>query len=61
MYFSPEVACGEPRGKSSDTFSLGCVFVEMFTIIPGKLVEEFEEWRTDDGKAFHRNLSLVRD
>jgi hypothetical protein len=61
MYCSPEVAFGEPRGRSSDIFSLGCVFAEMLTITQGRLVEEFEEWRTDDGKAFYRNLSLVRD
>jgi hypothetical protein len=61
MYCSPEVAGGEPRGRSSDIFSLGCVFAEMFTVIAEKTLEDFEEQRTDDGKAFYRNLSLVID
>jgi serine/threonine protein kinase len=61
MYCSPEVANCEARGQSSDIFSLGCVFSEMLTIMVGSTLEAFEEHRTDDGTAFHRNLSLVTD
>lgn len=32
MYCAPEVAAERPRGRSSDVFSLGCVFLEMVTV-----------------------------
>lgn len=60
MYCSPEVAALETRGRSSDIFSLGCVFAEIFTVVSGRTLKEFLEKRTDDGSAFYRNLSLVR-
>lgn len=59
MYCSPEVADGEPRGRASDIFSLGCVFAEILTCISGQTVQEFRNRRTDDGVSFHSNLSLV--
>lgn len=59
MYCSPEVADGEPRGRASDIFGLGCVFAEILTCIAGQTVQEFRNRRTDDGVSFHSNLSLV--
>jgi serine/threonine protein kinase len=59
MYCSPEVASNEPRGRSSDIFSLGCVFSEILTCICGEAVRTFQHYRTDDGESFHRNLALV--
>lgn len=59
MYCSPEVADGEPRGRASDIFSLGCVFAEILTCIAGQTVQEFRNRRADDGVSFHSNLSLV--
>jgi hypothetical protein len=58
-YCSPEVAAGEPRGLSSDIFSLGCVFAEMLTVVVGSSIQAFDDARTDDGISFHRNLPLV--
>jgi len=59
MYCSPEVADGEPRGRASDIFSLGCVFAEILTSIAGQTVQGFRNRRADDGVGFHSNLSLV--
>ncbi|KAF1996821.1 kinase-like protein [Amniculicola lignicola CBS 123094] len=59
MYCSPEVSAEEPRGRASDIFSLGCVFTEILSCICGRTVQEFRDFRTDEGKSFHRNLSLV--
>lgn len=59
---SPEVAIGDARGRSSDIFSLGCVFVEMATNISGRLLQDFEEARLDDdGTSFHRNIPHIKD
>jgi hypothetical protein len=59
MYCSPEVADKQPRGRASDIFSLGCVFIEIETCIAGESLEKFRIYRTDEGSSFHRNLGLV--
>jgi len=59
MYCSPEVAAGLRRGRSSDIFSLGCVFAEMLTCIARKSQTEFRCHRADDGETFHDNLPRV--
>ncbi len=38
-YAAPEVADHEPRGASSDVWSLGCVFLEMVTVLKGETLE----------------------
>jgi tRNA A-37 threonylcarbamoyl transferase component Bud32 len=60
-YCSPEVAAGDNRGRSSDIFSLGCVFSEMVTASLGLSLDDFEEARSDDGISYHRNLAHVID
>ena len=37
-YCSPEVAACEPRNSSSDIWSLGCVFLEMWTVLRGQTI-----------------------
>lgn len=60
MYCSPEVAIGDARGRSSDMFSLRCVFAETATIIVGRKLQESQEARSDDGISFHRNIPHVK-
>ncbi|KAH0565162.1 hypothetical protein GP486_001440 [Trichoglossum hirsutum] len=42
-YRSPEVAKCKPRKSSSDIWSLGCVFLEMVTVLKGRRVEALKE------------------
>lgn len=60
---SPEVASQQPRGRASDIFSLGCVFIEMCTVVLQIPVTKFEEYRSEDGSgdAFHLCLPRVRE
>ncbi|KAH0547852.1 hypothetical protein FGG08_000110 [Glutinoglossum americanum] len=45
MYASPEVLLCEPRGRASDIFSMGCVWLEMYTILLGESLSDFERYR----------------
>jgi serine/threonine protein kinase len=63
-YCAPEVYEYELRGRSSDIFSLGCVYTEMLTVvagIEGKSLTEFVDFRRneDDDESFHKNLKKV--
>ncbi|KAI9702946.1 MAG: hypothetical protein M1836_008160 [Candelina mexicana] len=59
-YFAPEVARYERRGRAADIFSMGCVFLEVFTVYLGFTLTEFADFRKIDGDAsFHRNLDRV--
>ena len=40
MYCAPEVARYEPRNWSSDIWSLGCVFLEMTTVLKGRSITD---------------------
>ena len=42
-YMSPETHAQEARDKSSDVWSLGCVFLEVLTVLRGKKVNELCE------------------
>ncbi|PQE33233.1 kinase-like domain-containing protein [Rutstroemia sp. NJR-2017a WRK4] len=46
MYSAPEVIANDRRGRPADIFSIGCVFAEMASVVDGKTVEEFEDYRT---------------
>jgi serine/threonine protein kinase len=39
-YRAPEVVAFEPRNSSSDIWSLGCVFLEMWTVLRGETMKE---------------------
>ena len=45
MYSAPEVIAEEKRNRAADIFSLGCVFSEILTIMMGKRVEDFHQYR----------------
>lgn len=60
-YCAPEVYEYESRGRSSDIFSLGCVYTEIFTVMEGRSLTDFTEFRrnVDDDASFYRNLPKV--
>ncbi len=41
----------EPRGSKSDVYSLGCIFLEMETILLNRSLAEFERHRKTDGNG----------
>jgi serine/threonine protein kinase len=47
MYSAPEVIEEDKRGRSADIFSLGCVFAEMTTVIHGRRLEDFHDFRSE--------------
>jgi len=60
-YCAPEVAEGENRGRAADVFSLGCVFLEMVTVIAGKSLDELQRsFGHPSDCAYHNNLAAIR-
>ena len=67
-YASPEVMKGTKvqRGDPSDIFSLGCVFLEMASVVLGKDLDDFRVSRTTEfnatarSSAYHCNMTKVR-
>lgn len=55
MYCAPEVAKRTSNGLSADVFSMGCVLLEMSTIIHGMRMKDMKEGQADnsDSKAYH--------
>ena len=39
---------GQPAGRSADIFSLGCVFIEMLTVLANRSIDEFKARITKD-------------
>ncbi|KAI9766043.1 MAG: hypothetical protein M1839_005034 [Geoglossum umbratile] len=62
-YCAPEVYHGNKWGRSADIFSMGCVFLEMHTILCSRALDEFTDYRRHDGMdgSFHANLPRVRE
>ena len=56
-YCAPEVAAALPRDSSSDIWSLGCVFLEMVTVVKGRTPEDMESFFDSHGSQ----ASFVRD
>lgn len=48
-YCAPEVAREEPRSSSSDVWSLGCVFLEMLTVLKGVTVDSMDTFLSTHG------------
>ena len=63
IYCAPEVAHGEKRNTSADIWSLGCVFVEMLTLIKGRTVEEQRQFfkQRKDNLKFYENISAIQE
>lgn len=53
-YSAPEVTSGGERTASTDIFSLGCVYVEMLTVISGKRVHDIFQKSPDDNGYDYR-------
>jgi serine/threonine protein kinase len=47
-YLAPEVAKLSERGSRSDVFSLGCVFLEVATVLAGRTLKSLYEHHGDD-------------
>lgn len=63
-YCSPETALDGYRGRKSDIFSLGCVFLEMLSFLLQDDGTSFYDYQqknfTGDG-VYHQNLSEIRE
>ena len=54
-YSAPEVEAGQERGRKSDVFSLGCVYLELLTLLAGRSSKDFQKFLRDDAKkAYHQ-------
>ncbi|KAI8629560.1 kinase-like domain-containing protein [Xylariaceae sp. FL1651] len=60
MYAAPEVVKQQSRDLSSDIFSLGCVFLEICTILRGKSLEEMGmAVFGHESRGYHHSLSNI--
>jgi hypothetical protein len=63
-YCAPEVSDQDIRGRAADVFSLGCVFAEILTVLAGKTLEKFEDFRCDNSpngaRAFHASIEATK-
>lgn len=62
-YCAPEVADYMPRSYSSDMFSLGCVFLEMLTVLKGHSLDEMSTFLSENGShatQYPMNLAGVK-
>ena len=63
MYCAPEVAAEKPRGRPSDIYSLGCVFLELATVLIGStgfsLSTLHEAIKANEVRAYHARPSRV--
>ncbi|KAI9702303.1 MAG: hypothetical protein M1836_000782 [Candelina mexicana] len=50
MYCAPEVVSMDRHGRSADVFSMGAIFLELSTILVGKTLVEFKEFREPPGE-----------
>jgi serine/threonine protein kinase len=48
-YYAPEVARNAARGRKSDVYSLGCVFLEIITILAAKDLDDLDAALGGDG------------
>jgi len=48
-YCAPEVAAFEPRDSSSDIWSLGCVYLEMVSVLKGWTVTQMQDYLKEHG------------
>lgn len=61
-YCAPEVADGSSRNSSSDVWSLGCVFLEMVSVLNGINIPSMKAFFQENGteeSSFHRNPEAI--
>lgn len=57
QYATPEILYDEPRNRSADVSSLGCVFTEIFTVLANQSLSELEDsLRTKAGVSYGGNI-----
>lgn len=63
MYCAPEVAYCQPRNRSSDVWSLGCVFLEMSTVLRSQSLETMRQHFKDrsDSYRFYQNSTAIQE
>jgi ankyrin repeat protein len=62
LYCAPEAAKDEPRRSSSDIWSLGCVYLEMITVLNGYTIEDMRSFFDKKGtkvRNFWGNLEAI--
>jgi serine/threonine protein kinase len=61
LYCAPEVAGYKPRNTSSDVWSLGCVFLEMTTVLAGLEIKDMQQlFRSTNGDyRFYTNIEII--
>ncbi|KAL6709615.1 hypothetical protein ACN47E_001043 [Coniothyrium glycines] len=63
MYIAPEVAEHASRNKSSDIWSLGCIFMEIATVLAGKSLQSksdfFAQHEASTDTAYWRNHDAI--
>ena len=63
LYAAPEVMEGRSCNSKSDVWSLGCVFLEMITVVKGESISNLREhFNAESGnQLFSNNLSGIND
>lgn len=56
-YFAPEVAAFKPNGRSADVFSLGCIFLEILTVVKYGILGPMRMSRPAMDGSFQSNLN----
>ncbi|KAH6644829.1 kinase-like domain-containing protein, partial [Boeremia exigua] len=51
-YVAPEIYVYDPHGKPSDIWSMGCVFLEMVTILHDRTLENMERFYLEHGTKY---------
>lgn len=62
-YSAPEMLNDGPRGSPSDIWSLGCVYLEIITILKGRTLEDMEEFfrKYEPGSViFANNINAIK-
>jgi serine/threonine protein kinase len=62
-YSAPEVAKNEPRNSSSEMWSLGCVLLEVVTVLKGETLDTIKAFFDGHGskrESFGENLDAIR-
>lgn len=61
IYAAPEVVRVERINTAADMWSLGCVFLEMVTILKGKTVQDMRNYfrEQSDSSSFHENAESI--
>lgn len=62
-YSAPEVALGEAKNSSSDVWSLGCVFLEIWTVLNNRTTSDltsFMESTASESRSYYANTDAIK-